>query len=157
MPVPFFERLARFNRFRFSLAAALLGLAAMPALAAEQLDLSDAWVRAVPPVSSGTAGYFVLRNDGSESVTIEGATAAFAHHVMLHSMARNEDGLREMKHMGAVTVAPGETVTFAPGGMHLMIMGMETAPAEGEQVEICLTLGGGETLCRNFEVRREQP
>lgn len=151
MPVPFFER------FRHSLAAAVLGVAAMPGLATAQLQLSDAWVRAVPPVSSGTAGYFVLRNEGSAPITVEGASADFAHHVMLHSMARNEDGLREMKHVGVVTVAPGETVTFAPGGMHLMIMGMEAAPAEGEQVEICLTLGSGETLCRNFEVRREQP
>ncbi|MDF1820413.1 MAG: copper chaperone PCu(A)C [Alcanivoracaceae bacterium] len=128
-----------------------------PGLAAAQLQLTDAWVRAVPPVSSGTAGYFVLQNNGTEPVTVTGVSASFAHHVMMHSMARNDDGLRQMQHVDDVTVAPGEEIAFVPGGMHLMIMGMDAVPSPGERVEICLQLKGGDQLCHDFEVRREQP
>lgn len=150
MPVLSFKRLIPAG----PLAVALVLL---PGLAAAQLQVRDAWVRAVPPVSSGTAGYFVLHNSGSAPVTVTGASASFAHHVMMHSMARNDDGLRQMQHVASVTVAPGEDVTFAPGGMHLMIMGMEHVPAPGDQVEVCLELTGENRLCHDFEVRREQP
>ena len=47
--------------------AALLALSATPA-AAGDLEISGAWLRAVPPVSPTMAGYFELRNRGDRVV-----------------------------------------------------------------------------------------
>lgn len=117
--------------------------------------IEDGWVRAVPPVSRGTAGYFNITNTGDEAVVLTGAKASFARHTMLHSMAENEQGLKEMKHLDVITIAAGETVTFVPGGLHLMIMGLKTVPQEGETVQLCFQFDNLPKKCAPFAVRQD--
>lgn len=119
-----------------------------------EVRVSDAWVRAVPPVSSGTAGYFVLENGTAEPLVLQGASADFARHIMLHSMAPDDEGLRRMTHEDEILVAPGESVRFAPGDLHLMIMGLQPVPQAGEVVTICLQFQALAQQCVPFDVRR---
>ncbi len=43
---------------------------------------------------------------------------------MIHE-SREEDGVMRMIHVDAVELPAGETVTFRPGGLHVMIMGLK--------------------------------
>ena len=151
MHVPCCERSALLARLMAALCFCL------PLTAAAELVISDAWVRAVPPVASDTAGYCVIRNSGDAERRITAVRSDAARHVMMHRMVRNDQGLRQMHHVDALVLAPGETVTLAPGGMHLMIMGLDGAPAPGEALEICLETDHGAPLCEQFEVRRQHP
>ena len=131
-------------------------LMVLSAGALADVRLEEPWVRAVPPVSSGTAGYFRLVNDTDAPVTLTGARADFAGHIMLHSMAPDANGLRRMSHEKAVMVAAGDTLVFEPGARHLMIMGLTAVPKAGEQVRICLEFRQREALCVPFDVRLGQ-
>lgn len=141
----------------FSKGAVLVSAMAWAAAAQAELVLSEAWLRAVPPVSPSMAGYVTVTNTGEAAVAITGAHSEIAGHVMLHDMTQQKDGTRKMAHLHQVEIPAGGSVSFAPGAMHLMLMHLSRVPAEGERVELCLELRDGEAVCRDFPVSRSSP
>ncbi len=135
-------------------AALLLALLATPASA--ELAIEDAWVRALPPTRSATAGYLTAINRGAEPLRIVGARAQGAGRVEIHRTLE-VDGLLRMEPVAELVLAPGERVELAPGGTHLMLLELEAMPAAGDAIELCLEIDRGEESCASAEVRREAP
>lgn len=121
------------------------------------VEVTGAWVRAVPPVSTTTAAYFTLTNRTGVEVVLTGAQVEFATEVELHDMSMNADGMRSMKHIESLPVAPGESVSLAPGGIHVMLFGLTDVPAEDETVSVCLRFAEAPPHCEMFPVLREAP
>lgn len=148
----------RFFNWRGVLLALPLLAPVAPALAGEidepELLIDNMWVRAVPPVSSTTAGYFSVTNTSDETVTLLGFSTDIAGAGELHTMAAQEDGTRRMQRLRNVPIPAGETVEFAPGGHHLMLFRLVRPLEEGEQVELCLEFDATAPYCLPFEVRR---
>ncbi len=136
-------------------AAAISCLAPLAAHAEElaALRLSDAWVRALPPGQPNTAAYMVVTNAGDTAVTIVSASSPIAEAVELHT-SREVDGLQRMERLEQVQVAAGGKVAFAPGGNHLMLLGLSQMPAPGQEVQLCLQTAGGDELCTLAGVRK---
>jgi copper(I)-binding protein len=134
----------------------LLAVAALPSVAAGELQLADAWVRALPPVQKVTAAYLTISNTGSTAVEVTGGSAELAQRVEIHT-SREVDGMMRMEPLPSLTVNPGESVALKPGGHHLMLLGLERMPQPGETVKLCLTLSGAEPSCTMAEVRKEPP
>jgi len=122
----------------------------------ESVLIENAWVRAMPPSQSSTAGYMSVRNRGQSGVKIMGADSGLAGRVEIHS-SREVDGMVRMEQLESVAIDPGQVVQFAPGGMHLMIMDLEKMPAAGETLSLCLKFESGESACTEAEVRRAAP
>jgi periplasmic copper chaperone A len=117
--------------------------AAMPALAGPMV--TGAWVRPVPATARMTAGYLDVHNPGPEALVIVGAESPLFGSIELHGTVM-VDGMARMRHQETVTVAPGETVRFEPGGLHLMLMqAVETVPSSGA-IPISLLLADGQRL-----------
>ncbi len=137
---------------------AMIGVAMVLAAPVQaELVLSQSWLRAVPPVSPTMAGYVTVTNTGPDAVAVTGAHTAIAGHVMLHDMSMQEDGTRRMRHLGKVEIPAGASVSFAPGGMHLMLMHLSRVPAAGESVQVCLEQADGEPVCSDFPVSGSAP
>jgi copper(I)-binding protein len=135
-----------------ALSAGFLPLAVL----AEQdatLELENAWVRALPPFQPNTAAYLTLVNSGEVAVAIVGASSDLADAVELHT-TREIDGLMRMEQLQGLAVAPGEQVELAPGGTHLMLLGLEYMPVPGDEVRLCLQLASGNEVCTEAEVRK---
>lgn len=132
------------------LAVGLLSLAAV----AEQpkLEFADVWVRAMPPFQTNSAGYLSITNRGEVAVAIVGASSNVAEKVELHT-TRKVDGLVRMEPLDVLVVAPGERAELAPGGTHLMLMGLAFRLVPGDDVEICLRLATEEMICTDADVR----
>ena len=133
-------------------AAMLLPSAAWPA---EALLVEGAWVRAMPPTQRMTAAYMTLKNAGSVPVVLRGARAPLAAHAGLHETRRDEDRVR-MQAVDTLSIAPGESLELAPGGLHVMLMGLERMPATGDSLSVCLQTDAGEQ-CQELPVLREAP
>lgn len=109
------------------------------------LVTSEAWVRQVPPAARMTAGYLKLRNTGTEPVVLIGAESPLFNAVEIHGTV-TVDGMARMRQQESVTIPPGETVSFEPGGLHLMLMqAVEQIPAQG-QVPLRLLLADGDSI-----------
>jgi copper(I)-binding protein len=134
-----------------ALATACLSLTAVAGEDAS-LEISGAWVRALPSSQPNTAGYLTLNNRGDTALAVIGANADIAKKVELHT-TRQVDGLMRMEPVKGLALAPGETVELAPGGTHLMLLGLTYMPAPGDEVKLCLQLATGADVCTQAEVR----
>lgn len=107
--------------------------------------ISDAWVRAVPPAARMTAGYLSVHNPGAEPLVIVGAESSVFGAIEMHGTV-TVDGMARMRQEETVTVAPGETVRFEPGGLHLMLMEPVNGIPSSGAIDISLLLEGDERL-----------
>lgn len=95
------------------------------------LVVSDASVRLLPASLPNTAAYFTLKNTGHQDVTLVGAYTDVAQKTEMHNHVMRSDVMR-MEHQTLVVIPANQTVSFAPGGLHLMIFGLK-APLHKEQ------------------------
>ncbi len=106
---------------------------------AGDLKIEKAWSRATPGNSKIGAGYFTVTNTGSAPDTLVSARTGASDHVEIHEMAM-KDGVMTMRPIAkGVAIAPGKSVSFAPGGFHLMLMGLKAPLKQGDKVPLTLT------------------
>ena len=136
----------------------LAGLASASVVAAEACTpvIEKPWVRAAPPGATTLAGYLVLRNPCGSEVVVTGVESRDFGMPMIHR-TDEADGVSRMRHVGKLTLAPGESLVFAPGGLHLMLMKPRRALADGDQASVRLVLADGRRVFAVFPVRREAP
>ena len=96
------------------------------------LVFSDAWARATVPSADSAAIYGTFRNAGDRPLTIKQITTDAAASVMLHRSTL-DNGMMRMGAVEELFVAPGEVLVLAPGGMHVMLMGLR-APLDENQI-----------------------
>jgi copper(I)-binding protein len=128
-------------------------LTAAPACAAD-LQVSDAWIRALP-AKLPAAGYFTLTNKGTKEVTLTGASSPACGMLMLHKSTQS-GGMGSMQDVESVAVPAGGSVKFAPGGYHLMCMDPTPAVKPGDKVSVAFSFAGGTTLAADFAVKNAQ-
>jgi copper(I)-binding protein len=134
------------------IAVAVLLLAA-PASAAE-VQISDAWIRALP-APSPSGGYFTLRNMGKSEITLTGAKSAACGMLMLH-LSKETGGMSSMEDVQSVPVPAGGEIRFAPGGYHLMCMDPTPAIKPGGSVAITLQFSDKTEATASFAVKNAQ-
>lgn len=132
--------------------AALLLMIGTVAHAAGRLTVEDAWIRAAPPGAMMLAGYMALGNTGDAPVVLVAADSDAFGDVSMHRTVE-EDGVARMRPLERVIVAPGQRVTFAPGGMHLMLMRPKRALHAGDRITIRLRQADGTATPVEFTVR----
>lgn len=110
--------------------------------------------RLVLPAVKGNPGavYFELANTGAADTAIAAAWVEGAQSAMLHSTSES-GGMTTMEHMDRVPAPKGGTVSFAPGGNHVMAMGLDDALKAGDSVEVTLTFDNGDKISFPAEVR----
>ena len=141
---------------RLNLIGLLLFCIAANAAAAGHLRVEHAWIRAAPPGVPMLAGYATLRNDGDAPVVVVGASSADFDDVSLHE-SFSENGMERMRALGEVTIAPGSSVVFAPGGKHFMLMDGKRQLKSGDAVKIHISTKNGPGADAEFTVRDSAP
>jgi copper(I)-binding protein len=115
------------------------------------LTVQDAWVRATPG-SDVAAAYLTLHNSGTQPVTIVGVRSARARHAMIHETTVNH-GQSAMRPREPLRIGGGETLRFAPGGLHIMLQDLVQPLAPGDEVTLELLLDGGASVKVSAHVR----
>jgi len=130
-----------------------LGLLVAPVAAAAAttaVTLSHPWMRFLTP-RIPAAGYFTLHNNGGQPVVLTGAASPDCNQLMLHRSVEGS-GTARMVMVPAVTVPAHGSVTFQPGGYHLMCMLPSAAIAPGKSVPVSLRFRDGSALSASFPV-----
>ncbi len=123
-------------------------------LAADSIEVSDGWVRWMPPVAEHTAAYMVISNHGDEERSLVGGEAPRFGKVEVHE-STEQDGVARMIHLDYIVVPVHGAVELKPGGYHVMLMqrqgdGLE----EGESIELQLHFDDGSTKQLELPVQR---
>lgn len=134
---------------RFMLTVLLFGFSAF---VFAEVKVDNAMVRLLPPGVPNTAGYFSLTNTGTEERVLVGVSCDAVKKAELHDH-QMINGMMKMVHQQQVVVPAGQTLTFQPGGLHLMLFGLQTPLKEGQQVPFTLIFADGEQIKVSAVVR----
>jgi copper(I)-binding protein len=96
------------------------------------------WARATPRGAKTGAVYMILMNNAAKADRLVSATTPLADKVRFHSTSE-ENGVSRMREMPSVAIPPEGKVTFSPGGMHIMVVGLKQPLREGETFSLTLT------------------
>lgn len=144
---------------RLAIFAAVI-LSVLPAAAGAQdatigsLAIDHAWSRATPPAAKTGAGYLTIENKGSADDRLTGAAIdpTLADAAELHSMTMDNGVMRMRPVEGGVVLPAGQTVALAPGGIHIMLMGLKAPLKEGQTLPLALTFEKAGTAMVDLEV-----
>ena len=80
----------------------------------------------------GGAAYLEVHNTGGKDASLISASSDISETVELHEHTMS-DGMMRMRKMERIIIPPGATMTFEPGGKHLMLIGLKRPLEAGKQ------------------------
>lgn len=130
----------------------LLAIPAVPAAAGDDIGVKQAWSRATPKGAQVAGGYLTIENQGPAPDRLLSASTALAGKIEIHEMTML-DGIMMMRPVDNGLVIPaGETITLAPGGHHLMFIGLNAPFKEGQHIPTELIFEQAGKIDVSFEV-----
>ena len=116
------------------------------------LSIGHPWSRATPGGAKIGGGYLSITNNGTSPDKLVGGSLSSADHIEFHTM-KMDNGVMQMRPIeGGITIKPGETVKFEPGGDHVMFMGLKSPLKEGDMVKGQLTFEKAGTVDVEYKV-----
>jgi periplasmic copper chaperone A len=102
------------------------------------LEIGHPWARATPPTAPTGGGFLTVTNTGTTPDRLISVKSAAAETVQVHEMKMEGNVMRMREISGGLEIAPGATVTLAPGGLHIMMMGLKAPLKQGDKVPVTL-------------------
>ncbi|MFT5313023.1 MAG: copper(I)-binding protein [Paraglaciecola sp.] len=115
----------------------LLLLLVISSVAHSELRITEASVRLLPPSLPNTSAYFKVENTGNQDRILIGASSPIADLAELHNHIMLNDMMR-MEKQDTITIGAGQTLVFAPGGLHMMIFSLKSPLQNGQNVRLAL-------------------
>lgn len=113
------------------------------------LSFQDPYVKAPFPGQSVTTGYMSIENASTTSRQLQTLSADWANAIEIHTHV-HENGVMKMRRQDTLAVPAEGAVTLKPGGLHLMIFGVE-APLTGP-LPITLCFDGDDCMDVDFRL-----
>ena len=119
------------------------------------VEATGPWCRPTPNGRNVTACYITLTSTtGDRVVSVISPRAAQSQ---LHAVS-TEGGVMSMTEMAdGLELPAGQPVALAPGGDHIMLMGVTVPLAEGDLVPMAITFASGSQIALEVPVRAEAP
>jgi copper(I)-binding protein len=116
--------------------------------------VSDAWT---PPARAGqpvSAAFLTLCNASDADDALVGVSFAGAGAVEIH-LSSMEDGVMKMTPIDALSLPAGESVSLAPGGAHIMLIGVNEDINAEDPPSLKLQFENAPSVSISFEVRKK--
>ena len=101
-----------------------------------QIQVQDAWARATPGKAENGAVYLTVVSPVADRLT--GVSSSVAKQAGLHNMTM-DGGIMRMRPLAGVELPANQPVTLKPGGMHIMLMGLNQPLKSGESFPLTLS------------------
>jgi copper(I)-binding protein len=138
--------------FSIGLLVSALPMATLADQAAGTIEIEGAYVRAVPPGQPNSAAFMTLKNEGDADHALVAASSDVSEVVELHTHI-HEEGMMRMRQIERIDVAAGGEQTLEPGGLHLMLIGLQRQLQPGDTVSLNLEFDDGSSVDVEAPVR----
>ncbi len=135
--------------------SAVFAASALAGSAADNISVSNPYVRAVPPGQPNSAAFLVLKNADSADHSLVKADSPAASVVELHTHVQ-EGGMMKMRPVEKIDVKAGSEAVLQPGGLHIMMMDLKKPLNPGDNVPITLTFEDGSSKSIDAPVQKLQ-
>jgi copper(I)-binding protein len=95
-----------------------------------------AWAR--PALAGASAGYLTLFNAGTEPDRLVAAASPWVDRIEPQITTTTGTVTRMRPVVGGLTIGPGKTLTLAPSGYHLMLIGLKRPLKPGDHLPMTL-------------------
>lgn len=118
---------------------ALAAVLALPVAvcASDVVTINNPWARATVAGQKTAAAYMELVS--STDAALVGVASAAAEKVELHTMSL-DGGVMKMRPLRKLELPAAKAVKLAPGGLHVMLIGIRRPLKEGDSVQLVLTV-----------------
>jgi len=121
-----------------------LALAALGACRVVPVDQAGTvgWSRGyvVKPAAGSPAVLYVwMTNPTAQSDTATGVRMTAADSAQMHRTMAMGNGMEHMTPVPALALPAHDTVKFAPGGLHIMVFGLDSTLARGDSTQVTVT------------------
>ena len=119
------------------LAALALAACGGPGGTTGGITVSDAWARTSPMMERAGAAYMVLQNSGAAEDKLLSVESDVAKTIELHE-TKESGGMMQMSPVPNIPVAAGGKTELKPGGLHVMLIGLNRELKAGDKVQLTL-------------------
>jgi copper(I)-binding protein len=98
------------------------------------LVIDRPWTRATPGGAKVAGGFMTITNKGTEPDRLIGGSLPRAGRFEVHETRMEGNVMRMRPLPKGLEIAPGQTVTLAPGGYHVMFMELKQPLKQGERL-----------------------
>ena len=102
-----------------------------------QLEVTGAWSRATVGSSAPGVVYLTIENHSPQADRLLSLSTPIARHASLHQTIR-EGGMMHMRSVEQLEIPPGSSVSFEPGGLHVMLMGLRSSIEAGDHFPLTI-------------------
>ena len=120
-------------------------------VANDGIVVHEAWARASIGTSGTGAAYITLMG-GAQADSLVAVSTPVAATAEVHETI-NDNGVMKMRSAGSIAIPPGQMVTFAPGGTHIMLMGLKQKLVAGQSFPLTLTFAHAPPVTVDVKVR----
>lgn len=115
----------------------------------EPIEIINPWLRAMPEGIINTAGFMTVKNNTGKPLILEDVSIDWARMGMMHE-SKIIDGMAKMLHKDKIEIT--DQLEFKPGGLHIMVMGVDETLDPSKTYNILLHFAGREPLAVAFKV-----
>ncbi|GEO37580.1 hypothetical protein SAE02_17280 [Skermanella aerolata] len=119
---------------------------------AGSIEVEHPWARSTAPSAPSGAVYMVLSNEGKDADRLISASTPIAEKAELHTHIA-DDGIMRMRPVSAVEVVPGSPTPFAPGGLHVMLLGLKQSLVSGKAFPLTLNFEKSGSVTIQVEIQ----
>tara|TARA_R110000764_G_scaffold9117_1_gene29620 strand:+ start:69 stop:557 length:489 start_codon:yes stop_codon:yes gene_type:complete len=119
------------------------------------ITATGAWCRPTPNGAQTGACYLTLKASAGDRLTGVATTVSTA--TQIHEMSMVAGVMRMSEMAEGLSLPAGEAVALAPGGVHLMLVGLTSPLVAGQTVPITLGFEKAPALTVQAEVRLPEP
>jgi copper(I)-binding protein len=109
------------------------------------------WSATVAHTAHAVDVYLTIDNQGDAADRLIAAAVGFADQVEIQAPVL-EDGVLKTATVHAVEIAPGQVLTFQPGGLHLVLQSVQRTFDHGQHFDLALTFEKGGTVEIEVEI-----
>ena len=139
--------------FRISLLCTLFFISYASAHTSGGIAVENAWIREAPPNTKVLAAYLKIQNHTAKKRSISAVTSTQFEKIEIH-LSTNIDGVAKMKAIKNVDIPAEGEVEFAPGGLHIMLIGAKTPLREGNTVNLIFHFKDGSDFSTKVSVKK---
>jgi copper(I)-binding protein len=127
------------------LASALFIATISPAYACDMsFEITNAWVKPSLQGKDATAAFFNLKNTTGKTIKLTDVSSP-AGIGAIHNTT-TENGALKMRQITEIAIPAGETVSFKPKSLHIMIERLKKPLKEGDKVKLSMYFDNNETV-----------
>ncbi|GBD43661.1 hypothetical protein HRbin40_01139 [bacterium HR40] len=123
-----------------------------------ELRVGHAWAEEPSAMQHSLPVWLTIENLGSESDELLEARTEVAERAVIQGLVVDAHGRAALREFGSLEVGPGQTLSFAPGGLALMLHGLrlEALPAAGDHFDLTLRFAKAGEVTIEVEVEERQ-